>query len=72
MKITLELYDTRYTVENDQNGQNAAELKDIFSRILVAASFPPSVIELEDGGRYEYVGEDEIVVKKEELNKEDE
>lgn len=75
MKITLELYDNRYTVETinpKQNDFNGEELKELFSRLMVAAGYSPSVIDLEsDSGGYEYVGEDEIIIKKEELKNED-
>lgn len=67
MKLTYEAYNTRYTVETDRNNHDAAELKEIFSKILVQAGFSPNVIELDDGGRYEYLTDDEIVVKKEYL-----
>ena len=65
MKLILELYDTRYIVENTSNDYDANELKEIFSKVMVAAGDPPSVIDLGDGGHYEYVGDNEIVVKKE-------
>lgn len=67
MKLTYEAYGTRYTVETDSDDHDAAELKEIFSKILVQAGFPPSVVELDDGGEYQYVGEDEIVVKREDV-----
>ena len=69
MKIVFEQYNTRYTVEDDIDSHSAQELKEIFSKILVQAGFAPSVIENEDGGCYEYVADDEIVVKKEEIDK---
>ena len=68
MKLTLELYDTKYTVETDHDDYCADELKEIFSRMLVAATFPPSVIEDKDGGHYEYLEDNGIVIKKEEIN----
>ena len=57
MRITLEMYDSKYTYESDRNDYNANEIKEIFSRMLVQATFPPSVIEPAEGGRYkcEYV-----------------
>ena len=67
MKLTFELYNTKYTVETESNDQRSNELKEIFSRVLVAAGYAPSVIDPQDGGHYEYVGDDEIVIKKEEL-----
>lgn len=69
MKIIYEAYGTRYTVETEHDDHNADELKEIFSRVLIQAGFPPSVAELDDGGSYEYVAEDEVVVKREELEK---
>ena len=68
MKIVFEQYGTRYTVENDTDSHDSHELKEIFSKILVQAGFAPSVIECEEGGEYQYVGEDEIVVKKEAID----
>lgn len=68
MKIALELHNTRYTVESDGDDFDGNELKELFSRIMVVAGYSPSVIELDDGGEYEYVAEDEIVVKKEVLD----
>ena len=68
MKITLELYGTRYSAEHESDEYRADELKDLFSRLLVVAQFPPSVIQAdEDGGKYMYVGENEAVISKEEL-----
>ena len=68
MKIVFEQYGTRYTVEDDIDSHDSHELKEIFSKILVQAGFAPSVIECEEGGEYQYVGEDEIVVKKEAID----
>lgn len=62
MKITLEYYDAKITYEEDGNDFSAEELKEIFSRMLVVATFSPDVIEPKDGGKYEcqYVeGKDE-------------
>ncbi len=67
MKITYEAYGTRYTVEDERDDHDSAELKEIFSKMLVQAGFSPSVVELDDGGGYQYVGEDEVVVKKEDI-----
>lgn len=68
MKMTLELYGTRYSAEHESDAYRADELKDLFSRLLVVAQFPPSVIQAdEDGGKYMYVGENEVVISKEEL-----
>lgn len=66
MKITLEMYNTRYSIDTDRDDYGAGELKEIFSRIMVVAGYSPSIIELNDGeGAFQYVAEDEIVVKKE-------
>ena len=71
MKMTLELYDTKYTVE-DTKGRNdfdSGELKEIFTRLMVCAGFGPGVIDLQDDdGQYQYVGDDEIIIKKEYLD----
>ena len=68
MKMTLEIHGTRYSAEHESNAYGANELKDLFSRLLVVAKFPPSVIQIdEDGGKYMYVGGDEVVISKEEL-----
>ena len=64
MKIIFEHYDMRYTIEGGEQDYDANELKRLFERMLVAAGYPPSVIEFEDGSSYEWVGENEIVVKK--------
>lgn len=66
MKITLELYNEKYTAESEQNDYTGDELKEIFSRMMVLAGYSPSVIELDGGGRYEYLSEDEAIIKKEE------
>ena len=52
MKITLEMYDSKYTYESDRNDYNANEIKEIFSRMLVQATFPPNVIEPAEGGHF--------------------
>lgn len=65
MKLIYENYGVRYTVETDSQDHTAGELKEIFSKILVQSGFSPNVIEAEDGGSYQYVGDDEIVVRKE-------
>ena len=47
MKITLELYDTKCTVEDPNEEHTAGELKEMFSKLMVQAGFSPSVIEEE-------------------------
>lgn len=53
MKISLELYGSTYSVEEDREDYSASELKEIFSRLLVQATFCPDVIELSEGGHFE-------------------
>lgn len=53
MKITLELHGTKYSVEEQGDDFSSAELKEMFSRLLVQATFPPGVIDLADGGHFE-------------------
>lgn len=65
MKMLLQLHGAKYSIEKEGNDYYADELKEMFSRLLVCATFPPSVIESDDGGRYEYVEEDEVIIKKE-------
>lgn len=65
MKITFTSYNTTYSVETKSDDYNVNELKEIFSRILVASGFPPSILEDPEGGSYQYVADNEIVVKKE-------
>lgn len=67
MKIAIRLHDAEYTVETPHDDYNSDELKEIFSQMMVAAGYPPTVIEIDEGGRFEYVGDDEIVIKKEEI-----
>lgn len=50
MRITLEMYNNKYIYESDSEDYDANELKEIFSRMLVQATFPPDVIEPTDGG----------------------
>ena len=59
MIITLELYGDKHIFESERDDYDANEVKEIFSRMLVQAAFPPSVIELAEGGHFkcEYVGE---------------
>lgn len=53
MKITLESYGNKYIYESDREDFDARDLKEIFSRMLVQATFPPSVIEPAEGGHWE-------------------
>lgn len=64
MKITLEMYGDKVVAEISEDSP-AWKIKDTFCRMLVVAGFSPSVLmEDEDGGRWEYVAEDEEVVKR--------
>lgn len=63
MKITFENYNAKYIFEDNDDEHNASYIKDIFSKMLVVAGFPPSVIDCIEGGKYEYVDEDEMVIK---------
>ena len=69
MKITFENCNAKYIFEDNNDEHDASYIKDIFSRMLVVAGFPPSVIDCIEGGRYEYVDDDEIVIKKELMEK---
>ena len=53
MKIIFESYGKRYIYESDSEDYSANELKEIFSRMLVQATFPPNVIDLAKGGHFE-------------------
>lgn len=50
MKLTLEMHNTKYIVEEDRDDFNAQEMQYIFSRLLVNAGYPPSILSDEDGG----------------------
>lgn len=43
----------KYTFESPQDDYNSNEAKEIFSRLLVQATYPPSVIDPAGGGHYE-------------------
>lgn len=53
MRITLEMHDQKYIFESSHDEFSADEMKEIFSRLLVQATYPPSVIEPADGGHFE-------------------
>lgn len=53
MRITLEMNDSRIIYESDKDDYNANELKEIFSRMMVQATYPPNVIDPAEGGHYE-------------------
>lgn len=47
------MYNNRYTYESNSDDHTANEMKEIFSRMLVQATFSPGVIDLADGGHFE-------------------
>lgn len=49
MRLTIELYGVTYSITDKRDDQTAQDLKEMFSRLLVVAGFPPSVIDMEDG-----------------------
>lgn len=53
MKITLEINNEKFTYESTHEAFDASELKEIFSRMLVQATYPPDTIVLADGGHFE-------------------
>lgn len=54
-RITLETDGNIYSVELEGRDYTAGALKEIFSRLLVQAAFPPSVIEsAEEDGHWEW------------------
>ena len=59
MKITLQMHDWTYTAESKFNDYSADELKEVFSRLLVQATFPPSVIDDKEGGEWRYIYEED-------------
>lgn len=68
MKLALEMHKVRYMIEDDVDDYNSREMKEYFTRLLVAAGFPPSVIDDEEGGEWRYVENDEVVIKQEKLD----
>lgn len=48
MRLTLTLYETTYSVEEKRSDFGGEELKKLFSRLMVAAGYPPSVLEEEE------------------------
>lgn len=52
MRMTLELHGIKFSVEESGDGFNADELKEMFSRMLVQATYSPEVIDLADGFCY--------------------
>lgn len=68
MKIELEMYGATYIAEMQNDDVTGDDLIELFSRLMVTAGYPPSVILLpgDDEGRYEYIAEDEEIVKRKE------
>ena len=61
MRIEFEQYGDKYILETNSEECLADEIKEAFSRLLVAAGYPPSVLEVE-GGSYIFLKEGEMVV----------
>lgn len=53
VKITLEIHGATYTAEEPRDDINAGALQELFSRLMVVASYPPTVIADAEGGRWE-------------------
>ena len=48
-RITLEIHGSKYTAETPFSDNNADELLDIFKRLMVQATYPPSILSDEEG-----------------------
>jgi hypothetical protein len=72
MRITLEQYESTYEVEIEQEDMSADDLIELFTRILVVAGYPPSVIIPKDDeqGSYHFVCPDETITRREQYDKE--
>lgn len=53
MRIILEMYNSRIIYESDKDDYTADKLKEIFSRMMVQATYSPDVIEPAEGGHWE-------------------
>ena len=53
-RVTLEIHGEKYVAELRHTDQNANELLDVFKRLMVVATFPPSILS-DDEGRWEWV-----------------
>lgn len=49
MKLTLELYDTTYTVEMDTDEVCGGELQEMFDRVLIQAGYHLNTIRTSEG-----------------------
>lgn len=68
MRMELEIHGATYIAEVQNDDMTGDDVMELFSRLLVVAGYPPSVILLpgDDEGRYEYIAEDEEIVKRKE------
>lgn len=48
-RITLEIHGNKYTAETSFSDNNANELLDMFKRLMVQATYPPSILSDEEG-----------------------
>lgn len=56
VNIVLEMHGIKYSVEGLPWDSGADELFDAFKRLMVCATFSPTILN-EDGGHYEYVSD---------------
>lgn len=64
MKISIDSYGTTYEIITKQDDYDAGELKEMFSRLLVLAGYPPSVmVDKDDSGIYAWLENDETIIK---------
>lgn len=65
LRITLESHGEKYVFESWSDDYNAGELLDIFKRMMVAATYSPSILSAEDG-RWEWISRGSSEVKADE------
>lgn len=66
MKIQFDYQNKKISIECDDNCVFGDDIQELFSRMLVVAGFPPSVIKLAyDDGSYVYLAKNEKVVEAE-------
>lgn len=53
LRITLEMHGEKYVYEDWSDDQNATDLLDAFKRLMVAATYPPSILS-DDEGTWEW------------------
>lgn len=69
IKISLTMHGVTHTVDGLNWDSSAEDLVDAFKRLLVGATFPPTILDDEDG-HYEYVhNEDSMKVTEKDWNK---